>query len=135
MMIQPAKTTLRQKIAQFFAVLLCAAPLAQAQAREIDLEKLKVPQNGQGVVLVSLTVSGLENQLYTSFAYHEPHEASAKAPQIVVGRPFLSSNETFSAIDRAATVSGQIPVWRFLCLDYAAPLRRDSYPRELESEI
>jgi hypothetical protein len=99
MSLQTIKNAMRPKYAVFIALLLSLAPVTQAQAREIDLEKLRTPQNGQGVVLVSLTVSGLESQLYASFAYHEPQDASSKPSQIVVGRPLFSSNESFSAVD------------------------------------
>lgn len=69
-----------------------------ARAGEIELNEVKLPTDGMGIVLISLSLSGAEP---VAFVRLNLHEGSFEKPMATanVGKPFIAVNETFSAKD------------------------------------
>lgn len=76
----------------------CLAWAAGARAAEVELSKLAVPSQGDGVVIVSLSVSSVETMVMVSFALMEG-EGPVKVDQHSVGRVLFSLNEQLSGVD------------------------------------
>lgn len=77
---------------------LVAFLLGKSHAGEIDLAKIATPTDGDGIVVVSLSVSAAENVNYATFTLFEG-EDEKKTDQFTLGRPFFGIDETLSASD------------------------------------
>lgn len=69
-----------------------------ASAFEIDLSKIAVPTNGDGVVIASLSISGVETVGTATFPVQHGN-SDIRVDQFVLGRALFSLNETLSGSD------------------------------------
>lgn len=76
----------------------CMAWASGARAAEMELSRLAVPSDGDGVVILSLSVSSVDTMALVSFALMEG-EGQVKLDQHSVGRPLFNFNEQLSGLD------------------------------------
>jgi hypothetical protein len=95
-----------------FLYLLCTV----AMSRELDLESIKPPNDGKGIVLVSLTASGTENFNHVTFNVFQPSFTQYKIP-VSIGRPLFSIQENLSSADgrfgRLVALALEPGQWKF----------------------
>lgn len=72
--------------------------VSEVRAFEIDLSKIAVPTNGDGVVIASLSITGVETVTAATFPVLYG-SSDIRVDQFVLGRALFSLNETLSGSD------------------------------------